>query len=75
MNVSVCVAGFWARDRDNSELQFNCLFNKSRGHRPYTSTKRREGINPLESALKPHLYIFNYSNIYRQIEQHFLLAG
>ena len=24
---------------------------------PHTSTKRREGINPLESALKPQLYI------------------
>ena len=29
------VAGFWARDRDKSELRFNGLFNKSEDFAPH----------------------------------------
>ena len=35
-------------------VQFNGLFNNPRTL-SYTSAKRRDGINPNENALKPHL--------------------
>ena len=34
-NDNVYVAGFWARDRDKSELRFNGLFNKSEDSAPH----------------------------------------
>ena len=56
-------SGFWARDRDKSKLHL-MIYSTNPRTSPHTSTKRREGINPLDNALKPQLYILNYSKIY-----------
>ena len=63
MCLTLYVAGFWARDRDKSKLRL-MVYSTNPRTPPHTSTKRREGINPIESALKPQLYILNYSKIY-----------
>ena len=58
VHFTVFVAGFWARDRDKSELRL-MVYSTNPRTPPHTSTERREGINPIESALKPQLYILN----------------
>ena len=53
--ICMC-SGFRARDREKSKQHL--LVNSTNPRTsPHTSTKRREGINPIESALKPQLYI------------------
>ena len=54
-NACIC-SGFWARDRDKSKLHL-MVYSTNPRTSPHTSTKRREGINPIENALKPQLYI------------------
>ena len=56
LNLNICVA--YPSSQGNKWrlrlVQFNGLFNNPRAL-PYTSTKRREGINPNENALQPQL--------------------
>ena len=49
-------SGIRARDRDKSK-QHLMVYSTNPRTSPYTSTKRMEGINPIESAFKPQLYI------------------
>ena len=56
-------SGFGLKGRDKSK-QHLMVYSTNPRASPHTSTRRREGNNPLENALKPQLYIFNYSKIY-----------
>ena len=49
-------SGIRDRDRDKSRLHLMVYSTNPRAP-PHTYTKRREGNNPIESALKPRLYI------------------
>ena len=62
MLTSTCVA--YPSSQGNNQalrlVQFNGLFKNPRTS-PHTSTKRREGINPKENALKPRLISITYN--------------
>ena len=55
-HVQYMCSGIRARDRDKSK-QHLMVYSTNPRTSPHTSTKCREGMNPLESALKPRLYI------------------
>ena len=57
------VAGFWARDRDKSNYGL-MVYSTNPRTPPHTSTQRREGINPIESALKSHSYTYSITAIH-----------